>query len=189
MKKDRYRSLWTEVTSEYGIASAPASGEPTQEGKMKSILKWTVIVHLGALQWKNKKKKQKRKNNIKYPTSIIGTGDLGFNIFIKLLPTWMPDEKDRSLLLWHLGFLKFHYLFSSSGFIFRKIEQSWSTFLNTSLLLNKKSIIPLELSSLFPVMLFSQVPAGFLVPVYRLLQDHWLLQIKKHLLEIEQHFL
>lgn len=54
----------------------------------------------------------------------------------------MPDEKDISLLPWHLGFLKFHYLFSSSGFIFRKIEQSWSTFLNTSLLLSKIHYTP-----------------------------------------------
>lgn len=45
-------------------------------------------------------------------------------------------------------------------------------FLNTSLLLSEKSIIPKELSSLFPVMLFSQVTAVILVPVYRLLQGH-----------------
>lgn len=56
-----------------------------KRGKIKSILKWTVIVHLGALQWKDRKKKQKKKKITSH--NVIGTGDLGFNIFIKPLPS------------------------------------------------------------------------------------------------------
>lgn len=113
--------------------------------------------------------------------NVIGTGDLGFNIFIKPLPSWMPDEKDLSPLSWHKDFWNF-IIYSLAQASYSEDWTMLKHFLNTSLLLSKKSIIPKELSSLFPVMLFSCVQAVILVPVYRLLQEHWLQQMKKHLL-------
>lgn len=93
------------------------------------------MVHLGALQWKDRKKKQKKKKITSH--NVIGTGDLGFNIFIKPLPSWMPDEKDLSPLSWHVGFLEFHYSFSSSSFIFRRLNNVETLFKYLSLVKQK----------------------------------------------------
>lgn len=49
----------------------------------------------------------------------------------------MPDEKDLWPLSWHIGFLEFHYSFSSSSFIFRRLNNVETLFKYLSLVKQK----------------------------------------------------
>lgn len=49
----------------------------------------------------------------------------------------MPDEKDLSPLSWHIEFLEFHYLFSNSSFIFRRLNNVETLFKYLSLVKQK----------------------------------------------------